>query len=380
MDIFYLRKLKIDSKLLRLVFTSLWPLSIFFVIPLLVVLSVSLHVHLPLTNTEYPLLYNNACFTLFVALRFLYYLQRITRAIRYGSCTGAPRQSINIARPAGSARSLLASSGYVFNSSGNYGEKRDSGYLGTMILYAGLFVVLLTGTWDNMFQYSGTLLDSIGASTDLNRIEAYRHLTTGRMTRKPSTLPKIKIVKQYIPDATYPRGAAEIALISADGKEQTILLKASDTYRAGAYDIYMSKMVYEPRIVITIDNATPVFNGQITLNQMAAKENGIVFYGTFVEGLLDGNVYYQPENSRLRVVVHQGNVQLLDTELIFQVDRLSRSGNFSIMCEKMGAWSEIHVVHRRHMNIIWLGGIVALIGLLMRIAIRPQRVWWKKGN
>ena len=108
---------------------------------------------------------------------------------------------------------------------------------------------------------------------------------------------------------------------------------------------------------------------------MAAKKNGIVFYGTFVKGLLDGKVYYQPENSRLRVVVHQGNVQLLDTELFFQLDRLSRSDNFSIMCEKMGVWSEIHVKHRRHMNIIWLGGIVTLIGLLMRIAIRPQRVW-----
>src|ERR1039457_1453451 len=362
--------MKIDSKIIRLVSTSLWPLLIFLVIPIFVILSVSLHVHLPFTKTQYPLLYNNACLTLFVAFRFLYYLQGITRAIRYGSCKGTPRQSFDIARPAGTVRSLLASSGYVFNSVGNYCEKRDGGYLGTMITYAGLFVVLLTGICDNMFQYSGMVLDGIGVSTDLNRVEAYRHLITGPMTRKPSTLPKIKILKQYIPDATYPRGAAEIAFILADGKEQTILLKASDTYRAGAYDIYMSKMVYEPKIAITIDNAMPVFNGQITLNQMPSKENGIVFHGTFVEGLLNGNVYYQPENSRLRVVVFKGNIQMLDTELIFQVDRLSKSANFSIMCEKMGVWTEIHVMHRRHMNIILLGGIVALIGFLMRIAIR----------
>jgi hypothetical protein len=195
------------------------------------------------------------------------------------------------------------------------------------------------------------------------------------MARKPATLPMIKIFKQFIPDATYPRGAAEIAFYPADGKEQAVILKPSDPFRAGAYNIYMSKMVYEPTIAITFDNFRPVFNGKIMLNQMAAKVNGFGFAGTFAEGDINGSVYYQPEKSRLRVVLYQGDQLRLDAEQIFQVDRLISSGNFLIMCEKMGVWSEIHVVHRRHMNIIWMGGIVALIGLLMRLAIRPQRIW-----
>ena len=43
--------------------------------------------------------------------------------------------------------------------------------------------------------------------------------------------------------------------------------------------------------------------------------------------------------------------------------------------DALGNWSEIHVVRRRHMEMLWVGGVIALIGLIMRIAIRPRRVW-----
>jgi NADH:ubiquinone oxidoreductase subunit 2 (subunit N) len=41
----------------------------------------------------------------------------------------------------------------------------------------------------------------------------------------------------------------------------------------------------------------------------------------------------------------------------------------------MGQWSEIQVIHRRHKRLLIFGGVIAIIGLLLRIAIRPQRVW-----
>ena len=372
--------MKADSKLLRLVFASPWPLFIFLVIPLLVIASVSLHAHLPLTNSEYPMLYNNACFTLLLALRFIYYLIGITRHLRYSSGAGKPRRSLEIARPAESVRNSLSAAGYVFNNSGDYAEKRDYGYLGSLLLYAGLLMFLFTGTRDNLYQYSGTLQDGVGVSTDLNRAEAYRRLTTGPLARKPETLPRMKIITQLIPDDAHPRGGVGIAFVSAEGKEQEVTLKASEIYRSGDYDIYMSKMAYEPSIAITINNSTQVFKGKVALNQMPAKKDGFGFYGTFVEGALDGQVYFQPEKSRLRVVVHQGKAQLLDTELIFQVDRLSRSANFSILCEKMGVWSEIHVVHRRHLPFIFLGATVAFLGLLIRLLVRPQRVWLEESG
>lgn len=367
--------MKTDSKLSRYLFISPWPLLVFFIIPLLFILSVKLHIRLPLAGSKSPLLYNNACFSLLVAIRFLYYLRGMTRAIRYGADRGMPREATEIAQPVSKVRSSLAAAGYQFDGTRNYAEKRDSGYLGTTILYAGLFIVLFTGTLDNMRQFSGTLLHGVGASIDLNTIDKYRALATGPFTTTPTTLPKMKILRHLIPDATYPRGAAEVVFVGPDGKQQKVILKAPDPYSVGNFDIYMAKMLYEPKIVVTIDGAIPVFNGRIMLWPLATKVDGYGFYAPFVEGNLDGEVYYQPEKSRLKMVLRQGRNTLMDKELIFQVDRQQTLGNISFTVERMGVWSEIHVVRRRHMPLILLGGIIAVIGLLMRVAIRPQRVW-----
>jgi hypothetical protein len=368
--------MKIDSKLSRLFCRSPWLLLIFLVIPLVVILSVVFHVKLPLSGSKYPLLVNNACFALFVLFRFLSYLPGLTKSIRYGSGNGKPRQSTELARSADIVRSSLTDAGFIFEAdSNNYCEKRENGYFGTVLVYAGLLLFLFTGTLDNLFQFSGTLQDGIGVATDLKKMELYKSVSIGPVTANLNSLPKLRIIKQFIPSATYPRGATEVAFQFPDGKEQTVILKSPEPFKAGAYDIYMSKMVYEPKIAITIDNVMPVFNGMVTLDQLLENINDFSFFGTFVEGPIDGKVFYQPEKSRLRVVVNQGAEQLLDTELIFQTDKLSRSANFSIMCEKMGVWSEIYVVHRRHMYLILIGGILSVIGLLMRVAIRPQRVW-----
>jgi hypothetical protein len=372
--------MKTYSKLSRFIFTSPWLLLVFFVIPIAVILAVVFHVKLPLTGSEYPLLINNVCFSALILLRFLCYLFGLARDIRYGSCRCVPRQSTEIDRSADSVRSSLSEAGYLFDSEGHYGEKRDRGYVGTLFVYAGLFIVLCTGTLDNLFQFSGTIQDGIGVATDLKQIRTYKHVSSGPITAGLTTLPKMKIVRQFFPDTTYPRGAAQVAFLFPDGNEQQVVLKSPEPFKAGAYDIYMSKMVYEPKLAITINNVTPVFNGQVTLKQLVKNDNGYSFFGMFSEGPIDGRVYYQPEKSKLRVMLQQGSQQLLDTELVFQVDRLSRSANFTIMCERMGVWSEIYVVHRRHLPAIFLGGILAAIGLLMRTMIRPQRVWLEEAG
>ncbi|MDD5284692.1 MAG: hypothetical protein PHD54_02435 [Desulfuromonadaceae bacterium] len=367
--------MNIDSKLFRFFLRSPWSLLIFFIIPLIVILSVIFHIKLPLAGSKYPLLLNNVCFTLFLFSRFLYTLLGIKKSIRYGSGDGMPRRSVELACPTDAARKTLADAGFLFDTSGNYGEKRETGYLGTVLLYAGLFFVLFTGSLDNLFQFSGTIRDGIGVPTDLKMLDAYKKVSVGPVTTDLSTLPKMRIIGQFFPDDTYPRGATEVVFQFNDGKERTVILKSPEPFKAGAYDIYMSKMVYEPKLAITIDGSKLVFNGRVLLDQLPENENGFSFYGTFAEGVIDGKVYYQPEKSRLRVVVHQGRQQLLDTELLFQKDRLSRSANFAVACETMGVWSEIYVVHRRHMSLIYLGGVLAVIGLLMRVMIRPQRVW-----
>jgi len=98
------------------------------------------------------------------------------------------------------------------------------------------------------------------------------------------------------------------------------------------------------------------------------------FYGLFQGYNIAGGVYYQPEKSSLLVVISRNEKKVV-TEMAFQVDQEVKQGEFIISCSKMGQWSEIHVVHRRHKALLVIGGIIAAFGLLLRIAVRPQRVW-----
>jgi len=378
------------SRLSRLLFVSPWLLPVFLIIPLLVILSVTLKVQIvPLWSTT-PLLVNNICFAFIAGCRLLRYLVQHNKTIRYGAASRRPRKSSLLLLPLAEARTLLARSGYGFDPAGSYGEKRDHGYLGTTILYAGLFILLSVGSWDNLQQFSGVMLDGMGTATDLNKITSYRSITKGALATFPESLPMMQITNQYLPDSTYPMGATEIVLYPDDGKPLSYLLKPRDPVSYDNYDIYMSKLVFEPQIVIKrSDTNQPLFDSIVTLNPLVEKRGAYSFYGLFQGYNLAGGVYYQPEKSSLLMVISRNNKKVV-TEMAFQVDQEVRQGDFIVSCAKMGQWSEIHVVHRRHKGLLVTGGVIAVLGLLLRIAIRPQRVWleetagvcrlWETGN
>lgn len=365
--------MKDESKLSRLVLVSPWFLLIFLIIPILVILSIKFNIQVPFLGPGL-LLANNICFAFFAAFRMIRYLVVMGKGIRYGAAYGKPRNVENILVPADEARRVLGANGYFFAADGGYAEKRDYGYLGTTILYGGLFVVLAAGSFDNLRQFSGVLLDGMGPATNLNRMETYRNINKGPIPAIPYSLPRMQILNQYLPDATYPRGATEIALISEDGKEKKTILKPREPFSIGAYDIYMAKLLFEPQIVIKNRDSATLFDSLVRLDPLVQKRGAFSFYGLFQGEILGGGVYYQPEKSLLMVVITRGNKKVV-TDMVFQVDQQVVQGDYVLSCAKMGQWSEIHVVHRRHKGLLWLGGIIAVIGLVLRIAIRPQRVW-----
>ena len=367
--------MKIDAASCRVIFRSRWLLLVFLLIPLVVVAEVLFHIRLLFLNTNYTLLANNICFGLLMLVRFFYYLSGLGRKLRYDRGEKPPRESRDLAGSAAEVRSSLTRAGYLFADDGGYGEKRDYGYLGTLLLYAALSLVLFTGTLDNLMQFSGTFQDGMGVATDLQKLEGFKNLSVGPLSASLSSLPKMQVIRQYYPTKYYPAGATEVAFRFPNGEDRQVVLKAPVPYRAGAFDVYMSRLMYEPKISITLNDKRTVFNGRVLLNQLQEDVDGFSFFGTFVDEGIDGKVFFQPENSHLRVIVHQGVDLLLDTQLVFQKDRLSKTGNLEIMCETMGVWSEFYLVHHRHLWLIFTGGGLALIGLVLRLAIRPRRVW-----
>lgn len=365
--------MKAEPKLSRLVLVTPWPLLIFLVIPILVILSITLNINLPLAGPK-PLLVNNIFFAFLVACRLLRYLYQLGKGIRYEAADGKPKQSLTLASPPADIRARLSGSGFIFAADGGYGEKKDSGYLGTTVMYAGLLILLATGNWDSLHQFSGVLLDGMGPATDLNKAKSYHSKVKGAWAAIPSSLPQMQILKQFLPDATYPMGATEVALIAADGKTEKIILKPRVPHSVGAYDIYMGKLVFEPQIVIKNRDSLTLFDSFVRLDPLIEKRGPYSFYGLFQGDILGGGVYYQPENSSLMVVISRNGKKVV-TDMVFQVDQEAIEGEYILSCAKMGQWSEIHVVHRRHQGLLLTGAIIAILGLLLRISIRPQRIW-----
>lgn len=361
----------------RLLLISPWSLFVFLIFPVLVVLSVTFHVQLPFAGFSKLLLINNICFALFVACRLLRYLVVMLKPVRYGAAGGKPRRNVNLTVSAEEIQTALGREGYIFVADGSYGEKRDLGFLGTTGLYAGLLILLTVGCWDNLRQFSGVLLDGIGPATSLNKIESYRRINKGPLALLPASLPRMQVTNQYLPDSTYPKGATEVDLISSDGKTEKLLLKPREPHRVGAFDIYMAKLVFEPQIVIKNSSSETLFDGFVTLDPLVQKRGVYSFYGLFQGSIVGGGVYFQPEKNTLMVVISQGNKKIV-TDMVFQTDQQVVQGDYILSCAKMGQWSEIHVVHRRHKELLILGGAIAVIGLLLRIAIRPRRVWLEK--
>jgi hypothetical protein len=370
--------MKAELKISRLILVSPWFLLIFLIIPILVILSIKLHVGLPLADPK-ALLVNNICFAFLVACRLLWYLSGMRKSVRYGAACCRPRQSVTLPRPVAEVRSVLSRAGFTFAADGGYGEKRDLGYLGTTVIYVGLLVLLAVGSWDNLRMFSGVLLDGMGPATSLNKVESYRSINKGPFAASLASLPRMQIIGQTLPDSTYPKGATELVLTAADGKAQELTLIPGKPVSYGAFDISMAKLVFQPQIVIKTRDFQTLFDSFVRLDPLVQKRGVYGFYGLFQGAILGGGVYYQPEKNMLMVVITRGNEKVV-TDLAFQVDQQVVQGEYVLSCAKMGQWSEIHVVHRRHKGLLVAGGIIAIIGLLLRVAIRPQRVWLEEAG
>ncbi|MDD2852680.1 MAG: hypothetical protein PHY09_12390 [Desulfuromonadaceae bacterium] len=366
--------MNVASKIFRLLLVSPWLLLAFLIIPVLVVLSVTLHVQLPLVGPDLMLV-NNIGLMLLVACRLLRYLAGMRKSVRYGAACCKPEQGVMLAVPIAEAEAQLSAAGFVCDSDGGYAEKKERGYLGTTLMYAGLLVLLAVGIRDNLQQFSGALLDGMGPATNLNREESYRHISKGPLASIPSSLPKMQITRQYLPDGDYPMGATELSLISMEGVPRKLFLKPREPVSVGAYDLSMAKLVFEPQIVIkAAASGATVFDSIVKLDPLVQKRGQFSFYGLFQGALVGGGVYYQPEKSTLMVVISRGDNKTV-ADMTFQVDQQVEQGDYILSCAKMGQWSEIHVVRKRHKGLLIFGGAAALIGLLLRVAIRPQRVW-----
>jgi hypothetical protein len=317
-----------------------------------------------------------------LVIRLLWYLYFLRRDIRYSQAQRPSRGGLLQTRPAEQIREDLSKSGYRFAADGAYGEKRDRGYLGTALIYGGLILLIGIGTWDNLRQFSGVVLHGMGVGASLDKAGTYvKPIMAGQLAVRPN-LPKLEVKQIIFPNKQYNKGAAEIILWSKDGKQMgsSTLVATQDPYHYNGYDIFLAKLLVDASLVIVEKDKEGrdriIFSDTVKLSPLWKKEGDYGFYGIFTDrAALDGELFYNADKNMFKVLLTRGGKKILDTEYPFQMVRQKQEGNFILNFGAMGRWTELHVVRSRHMALIWVGGIIAVIGLLMRIAFRPQRVW-----
>jgi hypothetical protein len=373
-----------NSRLRRLLLDSPWFLLVFAILPGLLILSRILHVQMPFRFTTRMLLVNIICVLAFVVVRLLRSVLGLRREIRYGADRCRPSISVDLVRDVAVVRADLKNAGYRFTGDGSYAEKVDLGYLGVTLIYGGLFLLLAIGTWDNLTQFSGTFIHSIGKAAHLDKLGLYDPLNAGPFS-SISGLPSLEITQLNFIDKKYPKGSVEIALWSM--KEEllgnTTLAATGDPYGYRGYDIFVAKLLVDTGLSIkTKDNDNHeviLFNDVVKLSPLWKKEGDFSFYGSFTDRMgLDGELFYSPERNTFKVKMLREGKKALETEYPFQVVRHKVEGDYDLSFSALGRWAEIHVVHRRHMTMLWIGGIIAILGFCIRIVFRPQRVWLDK--
>jgi len=360
----------------EVVLRSPYFLLIFLVIPALIIAGRYLPLPRFLPITTKLILANNLCLLACIAYRFVLSLAGVRQTIRYGSQCRVPRTAVTLDRPAGELRQELSGDGYRFDASGSYAEKPDFGYLGTTLLYGGLLFLLAAGTWANLTQFSGTILLGVGQPVSLGNNKAYGKLILGPLA-SPKGLPQIQVRKQIMPNATYPKGATDIAVLDQDRK--VLVQGVIEPYKPLHYrdfDINMAKFVLDASVTIkTADDKKFVFTDFVKLMPLVQKKGAYSHYAGFDNGSFRGDLYYDPALRKMQVLMSKDGKPVFDTDIVFQQDAYKVQGAYRITIDKLGQWTEIHVSRGRHTQPMIFGAILAVLGLLVRLLVPSRRVW-----
>ena len=254
------------------------------------------------------------------------------------------------------------------------------GYFGTVLVYGGLLLLLATGTWDNLSQFSGTFLQGSARLPRSQAANTYFSCIAGPFS-SVSGLPKLQVARINFPDGKSSKGSAEIGLWSEKNKLAGVstLEVGGESYLYKGYDIFLGRLLVDAGLLIKSkagNGEAILFKDAVKLSPLWKKEGVYSFYGDFTNSSnLYVELFYSPEKNLFKVKLAKDGKNILETEYPYQAVLHQVVGDYDLSFIGVGRWAELHVVHHRHLSPIWAGGIVAFLGLAMRILFCPQRVW-----
>lgn len=362
-----------SSVMARKFFTSPYLLLVFLIIPAYVILGLKLHFHV----SGDLLLTNNIVFALFIGLRLAWYALKLRADIRYGADRCPSSDGMELGRSSSHVQAELKRAGYRFEADGSYGEKKDLGYWGTTLLYGGLLVLLLAGSYDYTHEYSVMGRLGVGEPMSLDSTGLLGQYEAGFLAGT-TELPLVQVKKQILPNAEWPNGATEIALLS---KDRTELAKSTiapgKPFRYHGLDFYMTRFVFDAMFVLR-QGSSVTYESFVKLLPLAVKKGEYSYVGSLKTdnfANVKGVAMLNPEKKKLHVEATSADKKAFNGELELWGKNKMAQGEYYATFDGLAQWSEIRVARGRHRLTLMFGAALVILGGLMRLAIRPQRVW-----
>jgi hypothetical protein len=337
-------------------------------------------VRVPLISKLGPTLLtvSNLSLLLLIALRFVRYAWGLRHDLRYDAGRRPQNDGLVINRPVDQVRTSFVDAGYRFDPVGRYGEKRNLAPLGTTLVYGGLLLALLIGTFDYLRQYSGTVFQGVGQPMALSERRGYFSVVKGPLA-STSGLPQLQVKRQILPNGEWPKGATEIALLAKDRAvlaTETIGARGGEPLRYKGYEYHFNKFLYDVMFAIKTDKGYVEFDDMIKLQPVDHPEGNYTYSSRFKGERYRWIALFDPERKALRLVaLDQKGAQVVDGVIVFQKEPTKEMGGFVVQFSAMSHWSEMHIVRARHMYLLVIGLLIAVAGGLMRLVYCPERVW-----
>jgi hypothetical protein len=325
-----------------------------------------------------PLLVSNLFFLLLVALRLAWYAWRLPREQRYDADRRPRGDGVPIKRPVDQVRTDLTGKGYRFAQGGRYGEKRNLAPLGMTVLYGGLFVGLLIGNYDYLYQFSGSVFNGGGMTMALSDNTGYYSVARGPLS-STAALPRMKIDRQILPNKEWPKGATEITLLAKNGAvlARGTVERGGQPLRYNGYEYHFARFLFDAILNITTTNKGYIeVDNFIKLQPMNNPAGNYTYSSRFMGARYRWTALFNPERQAMMLdAIDKNGAQVVNGEIVFQKENKKKMGVFVVDFLGLAQWSEMHVVRTRHMVLLVSGLLIAVVGALLRLAVSPQRVW-----
>jgi hypothetical protein len=318
---------------------------------------------------------NNFCFLLVIALRFASHLLRLSLGFRYDAAD-RPRTGASLsAAPLDMLHARFKAAGFCLDKSG-YGEKRNLSLPATTIIYGGILLALLVGSYDNMRSFSAVFFQGEGAPSPLDDAGLYFNVSNGPLTSLQG-MPKLQVRKLIYANAQWPKGAVEIALYDKNNAivAQGTVAKDGKPIVYQGLEYHLGRFLADLPLLIATDNKHLEFENTLKVQPLDPPQGNYTYYASFKGERLLWDALYDPAGKTIRLLGGKNGKNVVDGVYVFGRDTAVQMGPFIAKVPWLADWAEIHVVRPRHMLLVYIGLGIMIIGILMRLVFHPQRVW-----